>query len=188
MKIKKWKLLMAISAVSLLALAGCSGGLNDKQGEEVPEKVEGEEAEEERQFVAMGEQAPPFELRSLEGETYKLEELRGRPVLLNFYSKDCRFCIDKFPELNKLYDQNRDWAEIMAINVGEPAGYSEDLREEYGLNFPILLDENLDTSISYMVRSVPFTVIIDAEGLVREMRVGPMDYDEMLDQLERAKK
>lgn len=190
MRFKRRKLFTAISALTMLMAVACSNEPDNRGSEEVPEKVESESGkdEEERQFAAIGKEAPLFELKSLDGDSYDLEGFRGRPVLLNFYSKDCRFCLDKFPELNRLYDENSDWAEIIAINVGEPAGYSEELRDEYQLNFPMLLDEELDTSIDYMVRSIPYTVIIDTEGIVRTMRVGPMDYDEMLDELESAKK
>lgn len=186
---KRWKVILGLSLTSALLLAGCSGQVDSNEPEERPEVLEeGEEEEEERQLAELGKEAPLFELMSLDGESYNLKDFRGKPVLLNFYSKNCRFCIDKFPELNRIYNENKDWVEIMAINVGEPATYSEEIRDEHGLNFPMLLDEDIETSIDYMVRSVPFTVFIDSEGVIRAMELGPLDYEYMVNQLENLKK
>lgn len=179
---------LAISSVLLLLLSGC--GANDKKAEETKgeiEQIQTDTSEEKKKRIFdIGEDAPDFKLESLDGEVYRLEELEGKAVLLNFFSVNCPYCIEKMPDLNRLYLENREDAEVLLINAGDPKEQVEKLRDELGLEVPVLLDEKFTTSRDYMMQYVPYTVILDAKGKINAIKVGPMSYEEMQTQLDLA--
>lgn len=187
---KKIYSIVAAASISALMLSGCQAGDEESKQEvnsvDEIEQVRGDSSEEVKKRVFdIGEEAPDFKLESLDGEVYRLEELRGKPVLLNFFGVNCPYCMDGMPDLNRLYQENKDSAAILLINGGEPREAVEGVRDEHSLEMPVLMDMGF-VSRDYMVQYVPYTVVIDSEGIINGIRVGPMSYEEMQTQLDMA--
>jgi len=53
----------------------------------------------------VGEPAPDFKLQNLDGQYISLSDLRGKPVLLNFWATWCKFCRDEMPYLQQVYEE-----------------------------------------------------------------------------------
>ncbi len=117
--------------------------------------------------VASGDQAPDFQLTTLEGETVKLSDYKGQGVFLNFWASYCPPCKEEMPYMQSHYEVFKDkGVVILAINIGEPKHVVESFVSENGFTFPILLDPNQEVVNSYGVVAIPVSFLIDENGKV----------------------
>jgi cytochrome c biogenesis protein CcmG/thiol:disulfide interchange protein DsbE len=124
---------------------------------------------------AIGYPAPDFSLATLDGETVTLSELRGRPVVLNFWATWCDPCRREMPALQATAELFADEVIILGIDEGESASVVKNFVTEYGITYPILLDENFATGDRFNVRGMPTTFFIDGEGIIRHLWIGEMN-------------
>ncbi len=128
----------------------------------------------------VGHPAPDFVLPALDGSEVRLADLRGKPVILNFWATWCPPCRREMPALEIVWQQySRGDVMVLGVDQGESiAVVSEYVRQNVGVTFPLLLDRSQDVGDLYLVRSLPTTFFIDADGIIREVRVGgPMEVD-----------
>jgi len=128
----------------------------------------------------VGHPAPDFTLPTLNGADVRLADLRGKPVILNFWATWCPPCRREMPALEVIWQQhNRGDVMVLGVDQGESVGVvSEYVRQNVGVTFPLPLDRRQDVGDLYLVRSLPTTFFIDADGIIQEIRVGgPMDVD-----------
>ncbi|RST61292.1 TlpA family protein disulfide reductase [Siminovitchia terrae] len=127
--------------------------------------------------------APDFELVTLNGETVKLSDYRGKKVILNFWATWCPPCRAEMPHMQNFYEQNKDnGIEIVAVNLTKmDKGRMEidKFVKEYGLTFDIPLDEEGDIGMQYQAFTIPTSYIIDTNGKIASKVVGPMDEPTM---------
>lgn len=131
--------------------------------------------------------AKDFELKTLDGNTVKLSDYKGKRVLLNFWATWCPPCREEMPAFQKYHEElaEKNNAAILAVNVTDQDFGMETIGEfvdYYELTFPILLDETGDVSKDYEILAIPTTFIIDENGQVSEQINGPLT-NEMLQQL-----
>ena len=92
--------------------------------------------------LAEGYMAPELTVTDLEGQEIRLSDLRGRPVLVNFWAVWCGFCRIELPEMQEVYQEHRDDGfVILAIDVQEEPAQVKAFVEELGLTFPIIIDD-----------------------------------------------
>ena len=135
--------------------------------------------------------APDFTLTSTDGETVKLSDLRGRPVILNFWATWCPPCRAEMPAIEEAWQRYRaDGLLILGVNQGESKGVVEGYaRQEVGTTFPLLLDQTTEVGAIYGVRALPTTVFIDAEGRIQELKVGgPLDLASIFDSIAKSER
>ena len=120
----------------------------------------------------VGKLAPEFQLPSLDGQVVSLEELRGRPVMLNFWATWCSPCIGEMPHIQAAYEEYAADLVILAIYIGDSQSQVEDFMQQNKLSFPVMLDEDAGVAEMYNVRGIPTTVFIDRDGVIRVMKVG----------------
>lgn len=124
-----------------------------------------------------GHPAPDFELKTLAGETIRLSDYQGRPVIVNFWATWCPPCRAEFPDFQKISVEQGD--KVVIIGVNHTAGDSPQLVpgfvEEFGITFPIVLDESGDTVKTYRVVGLPTTIFIDRNGIINEVFTGPIN-------------
>ena len=75
---------------------------------------------------------------------------------------------------------------IIAVNCGDDAGTVKDFVEENGYTFPVVLDEEYSISMLYPTNSIPYTVVVDAEGKVTHISTGALDADTMYERYKEA--
>ncbi|MCH7511471.1 MAG: TlpA family protein disulfide reductase [Chloroflexi bacterium] len=132
--------------------------------------------------VRPGDLARDFTASNLEGVRFRLSELRGRPVVINFWATWCVSCLTEMPVLEEQRQTHlAEGLTIVAVNAGE--GLSEargfiDALELYGLG--IAMDPDLTISDAYGVRGLPLSVFIDRDGVIQAMYRGQLD-DETMD-------
>lgn len=120
--------------------------------------------------------APDFTLRTLDGRNLRLQEQRGRVVLVNFWATWCGPCRVEMPHLNRLHDKYRAAGLVLlGVNVDEDPRAAAGVAAKLGVQFPVLLDTDKAVSRLYDLNSMPSTVLIDRDGRVRHVHRGYRD-------------
>ncbi len=123
---------------------------------------------------AVGHPAPDFTVTTLAGEPFTLSELRGKPVVLNFWATWCPPCRAELPELQAAAQRYDGEIVIAGVNQAEAAGQVREFADAMGLGFVIPLDADAQVSRKYGARSLPTTFFIDREGVIRQIQIGPV--------------
>lgn len=133
--------------------------------------------------IAEGQLAPDFILKTISGEEAKLSAYRGKRVILNFWASWCPPCKAEMPHMEDFYVEHKDSDVILlSVNLTTAEKKSSDVEkfvEEYGLSFPVMLDEQGDIGQIYQAHAIPTSYLIDSKGIVRKKIVGPMDKEMM---------
>jgi len=160
------KIIRIVLAISFLATALAVAGCSSEANPAPPNVTVGS---------APGNMAPDFQLKDLDGRDLTLMELRGRPVLLNFWATWCGPCKAEMPLIQAIYEDEA-WSErdlvILAIDIGEPVETVEKFIQENGLSFPILLDDTMEVAKAYNIRAIPTTFLINENGIIANITVG----------------
>lgn len=140
--------------------------------------------------LSQGDIPPDFELKTLDGKTIRLSELKGEKVILNFWASWCPPCKAEMPHMENYYktkakEQNVEILAVNLTNVERGANRLDIVKNfvnEYGLTFPILLDEKGEVGNIYQTITIPTSYMIDTKGLIHKKVIGPMD-GEMIEKL-----
>ncbi|WP_286254818.1 NHL domain-containing thioredoxin family protein [Streptomyces graminofaciens] len=108
---------------------------------------------------------------------YSLAELRGKIVVLDFWTFCCINCLHVLDELRELEEKHRDTVVVVGVHSPKFAHEAEhaavvDAVERYGVEHPVLDDPELATWKQYAVRAWPTLVVIDPEGYVVAQHAG----------------
>jgi peroxiredoxin len=128
--------------------------------------------------ASIGEQAPNFTLRDLDGDTHTLAEYtdKGKIVVLEWFNPQCPFVVKHYRDrdnqtMNQLAREYRgDDVVWLAVNSGAPGkqGHGMELnkriKNEWNINHPILIDETGTVGKAYGAKHTPEMYIIDADG------------------------
>jgi len=119
--------------------------------------------------IVRGKLAPGFSLKSIAGKEFSLgSALQRGPVVLSFFKVSCPVCKFTFPFLERLYKQYGG-EEVAFVGVSQDnASASRDFAREFGVTFPILIDETgYPVSNAYGLSSVPTYFLINPDGQVQ---------------------
>lgn len=116
--------------------------------------------------VREGLPAPDFTITTLDGQTLNLSDLRGRPVLLNFWATWCGPCRREMPTFQEYYGENSDDVVILAVDYLESDRTVQGFVDEFGLTFTIGMDYTGAIAALYNVQAFPTTIMIDKNGII----------------------
>lgn len=128
--------------------------------------------------LTVGVPIATFDLKALDGDTLRSQDLKGKVVLLNFWATWCGPCKEEMPSLARLQTQF-DPAQVRVVTVTAdmyPQGIKQFL-DHLGIRLPVLFDEDQELSRSFMVRGLPTTVLIAQDGQAVGRAVGPRAWD-----------
>lgn len=121
-----------------------------------------------------GALAPDFLLERLDGGDLRLSDYRGQAVILNFWATWCAPCRKEMPQFVSAYDRYRDdGLEIIAVNMQEGKAIAGPFVEDFGIEFPVVLDRSGQMHDRYRLLGLPTTYFIDREGVIRSVYRGP---------------
>lgn len=125
--------------------------------------------------VNVGEPAPDFELVTFRGESYQLSELQGNVVVINFWASWCESCKPEARDLEEAYQLYRSRGDVIFLGVDYVDTEPEALAylEEFGVTYPNGPDLRTKISQAYRIRGVPETFIIDQQGMIAHLQIGP---------------
>lgn len=113
-----------------------------------------------------------------QGQRLDLGSLRGKPLLVNFWATWCPPCVEELPLLNAFYRQNsaKGW-QIVGIAVDRLAPVQVFL-QRLPLDFPVVLSGmdglNLSKQFGNQVGGLPFTVLVGADGVILNRKIGKL--------------
>ena len=122
--------------------------------------------------------APDFTLQDLKGKTWKLSDLKGKVVFINFWATWCPPCRDEMPSMQKLYTEMADTPfQMLAVLTNDDPMAAERFARQHGFTFPILIDRKGNIGGLYGITGVPETFIVDPGGILRRKYIGPFEWD-----------
>jgi len=111
----------------------------------------------------VGQPAPDFELQTFDGKTVRLADLRGKPVLINFWASWCTPCRKEFPFLQALADKNPE-LEVLGVTEDKIPSEARSFVKSKKAKWPMLNDETGTVAKEYGVRPIPQTMFVDRDG------------------------
>lgn len=151
------KLFYFISFVAIFFVS-CSGGVGVKQGN----------------------QAPDFTLKDVAEKKIKLSDLKGKVVMIHFWTDYCVSCKAEFPQIVAYYNQlkGKDF-ELLAVNLGQNASVSKEFQKEFGADFPMLIDDKAVLKDIYQIQAFPTNFFINPEGKIIRIIKGWTDQKQV---------
>lgn len=120
-----------------------------------------------------GAQAPDFVLKNLAGENLRLSEYRGEVVMLSFWASWCSECRAQLAAMNGIYSAYRQTGfQSLTVSMDKDRRGTSETMAALSLGYPVLYDADLEVSRLYDVDSLPIALLIDREGVVREVIYG----------------
>jgi len=122
--------------------------------------------------------AEDFTVALVRGETLKLREQRGKAVMVNFWATWCPPCREEMPAMERLYRRHRERGFVLlAVSVDTDASLVTPFLERHKLTFPVALDAKMDLANTYGVRALPASFLIDRDGYLAALALGPRAWD-----------
>jgi len=131
-----------------------------------------------KENAKVGFPAPDFELKDINGKKWKLEDLKGKIVILNFWASWCNDCKEEKKSIQAYLNKNGTPDDLVFITVlykDNPSTVAEMIKKG-GYSFPVLIDDGVVSSI-YGIKGVPETFLIDKKGVLRHKILGPVQWD-----------
>lgn len=132
----------------------------------------------------IGKPAKDFDVTLLEGASWlpnakadkvKLSDLRGKPVILNFWASWCVSCREEAMYLEAYWKRYREKGVIvLGIAIQDTPETAREFAKLHGKTYPIALDDSGKTTIDYGVYGVPETFVIDPNGIILHKEAGPV--------------
>lgn len=135
----------------------------------------------------LGQVRPPFTLGASDGQTLSAHDFDGRVLLINFWATWCTPCRAEMPMLNEVYGEfNAAGLSIVGVAIDD-VQRAREFAASLGIDYAILVGATdvMATSLAYGNRAgmLPYTVLVDREGIVRWTRLGEIKREQLLEQI-----
>jgi thiol-disulfide isomerase/thioredoxin len=134
----------------------------------------------------VGKPLPAVNLVDLEGHPVSVSDLRGKPVLLNFWATWCIPCRAEMPELQYESRKFGGSVQIVGVDDGEPVADITQFVTEIGVTYPMWRDPSNQVDKILKAPGLPYSIYMDRNGKVRTVRIGLMVRGYIDDQLKQA--
>ena len=133
----------------------------------------------------VGNQLENFTLETTDATSFSLEDVKGKPVLLNFFASWCSYCQQEALYLQEIKEAYPNVAIVM-VNLSVLEETVEDVytfEKELGLTLPILLDDKGSMIGNFRIQGTPYNVFLDGNHGIRSIVPGAMNYEMLQAQL-----
>ena len=147
-----------------------------------------------QEIAHQGGPAPDFEMKTFEGDTFRLSDHRGQVVIVNFWGSWCDPCREEMPAFQQAWEDSGH--DVTFVGVGskrDPEDKARAFADEFGVTYPIGLDTEGGTAAAgqitkdYNVSFYPMTYVIDPEGNISSLVVGQMNTDDLANYIQKAR-
>jgi len=125
------------------------------------------------------QQAKDFKIAALDGGRLNLADFKGKVVFLNLWATWCGPCKEEMPAMERLWQRYKGEG-LVVIALSMDSGGAKIVKpyiEQAKYTYPIGLDPKMEIAQLYGAHSVPSTFIIDRNGALRAIALGPRDWD-----------
>jgi len=132
-----------------------------------------------------GEKASDFTLETNSNKSIRLEDLKGKIVVMNFWTTWCTYCQEEISELQTFYKEKGEDVELIAVNLTSSEQSKQGVLQfinQSNIPFIVPMDVNGEVAKKYNIIGIPTTFIIDKKGMITKKILGPVTAD-MLQQL-----
>ena len=124
----------------------------------------------------VGRLAPDFTLSDLDGNWFRLSDLRGKVVFVNFWATWCPACCAEMPEMEAVYQEYKDKnVVVVGVDISEPEDEVRQFVGEGGYNWTFVIDTIGVVMERYDITAIPTSIFIDREGVIRVVNIGAMN-------------
>lgn len=127
---------------------------------------------------AIGRAAPDFILERPDGGTLRLSDLRGTPVLVNFWASWCAPCRREMPDIVRAWSARDGRLAVVAINLQENDQQVRAFAAEFGMDFDVVIDRTGEVGQTWRIggpiEGIPSSYFLDADGIVRDRVFGEL--------------
>lgn len=136
----------------------------------------------------VGQPRPPFTLGASDGRVVSAGDFDGRVLLLNFWATWCQPCVREMPMLDEI-QQAYGARGLSVVGVAlDDVARARTFAEDLGVAYTILVGagDTLATGLAYGNRAglLPYSVLVDREGVVRWTHIGELERSELEEQIE----
>jgi peroxiredoxin len=129
----------------------------------------------------LGTPAMDFNCQDLKGQIWSLNKIKGKVVLLRFWADWCPYCRYEMPIIEKYYRKlNKDGFLVLAVNVKQSPEVALAFTAQLDITFPVPLDPDGTMAKRYGVYGIPTNLLIDRDGVIREILIGEVFKEEKL--------
>ncbi|MDE2800636.1 MAG: carboxypeptidase regulatory-like domain-containing protein [Gemmatimonadota bacterium] len=130
---------------------------------------------EERPILSLGDIAPEFEAKQLDGSTFRLSDYRGeKAVLIDFWATWCPPCIEEIPTIKRIADTYRDRGlEVVGVSLDRDEKVLRDFVKREKLSYVQVFEKEKTRAItkSYGVWGMPSVFLIDKDGVINAIKL-----------------
>jgi peroxiredoxin len=131
--------------------------------------------------VREGERLPPLALTTLNGTSAQLTAQPGRRLLINVFATWCTPCQEETPALSSAAPVlERSGTEVVGIDQAESGTSVKRFAAAYSLHYPLYVDPAGAAQALLGARVIPTTLLVDPNGVVRFIHVGPLDASDFV--------
>ena len=130
--------------------------------------------------ISEGNRARSFSLATLDGTQVSLKDYRGQVVLINFWATWCPPCRAEIPSLEMAYRARQDdGLVVLGISVEESRETVQPFVGDFGMTYPVLLDEAGRVYQMYRVLGLPMSIVLDRDGVIQARHVGYLSAEQL---------
>ena len=132
----------------------------------------------------VGSMAPDFSLADLDGNPVRLAELRGRPVIVNFWASWCGPCVEEFPLLREAAARHADEGlAIVGVVYQDRSEAARDFMARNGATWPAAMDPGDRVASAYGILGPPETFFIGRDGTIVARQIGQFSAESLDDKV-----
>jgi peroxiredoxin len=129
--------------------------------------------------LKIGDPAPHFSATSLDGRSISLASFEGNPVILRFWSTECKFCRADTPIFNRYFDHYREKGlGVIYINSEATVAEVRKFVKDLDIGFPVVAGGGAIAE-KYHVKIVPQTIILNPDHRIAAVMLGGVSKDEL---------